>query len=146
MNRIIALLVAVALCGCGGKEPAAPDKKQVTIGVSLLNLSSEFIVMLNKAMEAKAKELGVRLIVNDAQRSAERQVQQVESFIAQKVDAIILNPCEVEASSPAVDKALAAGIPIVNVNSETRSAPTAFVGLARRGIRADRHGITSPTG
>jgi inositol transport system substrate-binding protein len=34
----------------------------------------------------------------------------------------------VEASSPAVDKALAAGIPVVNVNSETRSAPTAFVG------------------
>ena len=28
----------------------------------------------------------------------------------------------------AVDKALAAGIPIVNVNSETKSAPTAFVG------------------
>jgi inositol transport system substrate-binding protein len=79
-------------------------------------------------MEAKAKQLGVELIVNDAQRSAERQVQQVESFVAQKVDAIILNPCEVEASSPAVDKAIAAGIPIVNVNSETRSAPTAFVG------------------
>jgi inositol transport system substrate-binding protein len=34
----------------------------------------------------------------------------------------------VEASSPAVDKALAAGIPIVSVNSETRSVPTAFVG------------------
>lgn len=102
--------------------------KPIVVGVSLLNLSSEFIVMLNRALEAKAKELGVELIVNDAQRSAERQVQQVENFIAQKVDAIVLNPCEVEASSPAVDKALAAGIPIVNVNSETRSAPTAFVG------------------
>jgi inositol transport system substrate-binding protein len=98
------------------------------VGVSLLNLSSEFIVMVNGAMEAKAKEMGVRLVVNDAQRNAERQVQQAESFIAQKVDAIILNPCEVEASSPAVDKAIAAGIPIVNVNSETKSAPTAFVG------------------
>jgi inositol transport system substrate-binding protein len=84
--------------------------------------------MIHKAMAAKATELGVELIVNDAQRSAERQVQQVESCIAQKVDAIILNPCEVEASSPAVDKALAAGIPIVNVNSETKSTPTAFVG------------------
>jgi inositol transport system substrate-binding protein len=52
----------------------------------------------------------------------------VESFIVQGVDAIILNPCENEASSPAVDRALAAGIAIVNVNSETRSAPTAFVG------------------
>ena len=44
------------------------------------------------------------------------------------MDVIILNPCEVDASSPAVDKALAAGIPIINVNSETQSKPTAFVG------------------
>ena len=93
-----------------------------------MNLSSEFIVMLNKAITAKAKELGVKVIITDAQRSPEKQVQQVESFIAQKVDAIILNPCEVEASSPAVDKAVVAGIPIVNVNSETKSVPTAFVG------------------
>jgi inositol transport system substrate-binding protein len=70
----------------------------------------------------------VQLIVNDAQRSAEKQVQQAESFVAQKVDAIIVNPCEVDASSPAVEKAIAAGIPVVNVNSETRAAPNAFVG------------------
>lgn len=128
MKRVIALLVVAALSGCGGKEEASAKKESLTIGVSLMNLSNEFIVMLNKAMEAKAQQLGVRLIINDAQRNAERQVQQAESFIAQKVDGIILNPCEVEASSPAVDKALAAGIPIVNVNSLTKSAPTAFVG------------------
>jgi inositol transport system substrate-binding protein len=130
----LALAAALLSFGCNRKastaDPASADggAKPLTIGVSLMNLSSEFIVMLNQAMEAKARELGVKLIVNDAQRSPEKQVQQVESFIAQKVDAIILNPCEVEASSPAVDKALAAGIPIVNVNSETKSAPTAFIG------------------
>jgi len=123
VKRIIALVFVLALCGC-----EQSGEKRITIGVTLLNLSNEFIVMIHQAMEAKAKELGVKLIINDAQRSAERQVQQVESFIAQRVDAIILNPCEVEASAPAVDKALAAGIPIVNVNSETRTAPTAFVG------------------
>jgi inositol transport system substrate-binding protein len=127
MKRVLCLAVLSSLlCACH-REPAGGGS-QVVIGVSLLNLSSEFIVMLNDSMEAKAKELGVKLIVNDAQRNAERQVQQVETFVAQKVGAIILNPCEVEASSPAVDKALAAGIPVVNVNSETRSAPTAFVG------------------
>jgi inositol transport system substrate-binding protein len=124
----------ITMMGCRQHDspapPAAdqPGQKPVTIGVSLLNLSSEFIVMLNQSITAKGKELGIKLVVNDAQRSAERQVQQVESFVAQKLDAIILNPCEVEASSPAVDRALAAGIPIVNVNSETRSSPTAFVG------------------
>jgi inositol transport system substrate-binding protein len=131
---VLALVGAVLLGGCGqpgvspGPTGADTKTKPKVIGVSLMNLSSEFIVMLNQAMDAKARELKVKLIVNDAQRGPERQVQQVESFIAQKVDAIILNPCEVEASSPAVDKALAAGIPIVNVNSETKSAPTAFIG------------------
>jgi inositol transport system substrate-binding protein len=128
------LALLLCLCGCGrqpasGESPTAtPGQKPLVIGVSLLNLSSEFIVMLNRAMEAKARELGVKLLVQDAQRNAEKQVQQVENFIAQKVDAIILNPCEVEASSPAVERALAARIPIVNVNSETRATPTAFIG------------------
>ena len=130
----LGLALALSTTGCGRHpEDAAGDRtgseaKPVVIGVSLLNLSSEFIVMLNRAMEDRARELGVRLIINDAQRNAERQVRQIESFVAQRVDAIILNPCEVEASSPAVDRAKAAGIPIVNVNSETRSIPDAFVG------------------
>lgn len=128
----MSVVLAAGFCGCN--RPASPPEstpgapKPITIGVSLMNLSSEFIVMLNQAMSAKAGELGVKLVVNDAQRSPEKQVQQIESFLAQKVDAIVLNPCEVEASSPAVDKALAAGIPIVNVNSETKSAPSAFIG------------------
>ena len=132
IRRRALLAVLAAACafeGCsGGRPPAGGGHPRPVIGVSLLNLSNEFIVMLNQAMQEKARVLGMDLIVNDAQRSADRQVEQVESFVAQKVDAIILNPCEVEASSPAVEKALAAGIPVVNVNSETRVAPTAFVG------------------
>ncbi len=127
-KRIIVALIIVFLVVLWMVRPGPADPDQIVIGVSLLNLSNEFIVDIREAMEAKADELDVKLIVTDAERSAERQIQQVESFIAQRVDAIILNPCEVEASSPAVDKAIAAGIPIVNVNSETRSQPTAFVG------------------
>jgi len=128
MKRLISLWVAVLLCGCGAREPRGAAGDQPVIGVSLLNLANEFIVGLESALQAQAEEQGVRLIVLDAQRSADRQVQQVEQFIAQRVDAIILNPCEVEASSPAVEKAAAAGIPLVNVNSETRAVPAAFVG------------------
>ena len=127
MKRGLVVLLAV-LCGCGRSGTPGADDRRPLIGVSLLNLSNEFVVTLRDAMEARAKELGVRLIVNDAQRSSERQVQQVETFIAQQVDGIVLNPCEVEASSPAVQKALDAGIPVVNVNSETKTVPTAFVG------------------
>ena len=123
-----AALAAVVACQSCARGTREPGRKPIVIGVSLLNLSSEFIVMLKDSMDAKARELGVQLIVNDAQRDAATQVRQAENFIARKVDAIILNPCEFEASSPAVDKALAARMAIVNVNSETRSVPTAFIG------------------
>jgi inositol transport system substrate-binding protein len=131
LKALFGCWAALLLAGCGPKETpkeSGTAERPIVMGVSLMNLSSEFIVMINQSIEAKGKELGVKLLISDAQRSPEKQVQQVESFIAQKVDAIILNPCEVEASSPAVDKALAAGIPIVNVNSETRTPPTAFIG------------------
>ncbi|GAB3941576.1 sugar ABC transporter substrate-binding protein [Spirosoma harenae] len=94
----------------------------------MLSMQNEFIVNVNDEMTKKAEQAGVELITVDAERSALKQVEQVESFIAQKVDAIIMNPCEVEASSPAVTKALAAKIPIINVNSETSQKPSAFVG------------------
>ena len=126
------VMTCISGCGDGGRPGERGDREagsgQFVFGVSLLNLSNEYIVLLNEAMQEKAAELGVRLIVNDARRSAERQVQQAENFLVQGVDAIILNPCEWDASSPAVDRALAEGVPVVNVNSQTRSAPTAFVG------------------
>ncbi|MHC4517878.1 MAG: sugar ABC transporter substrate-binding protein [Planctomycetota bacterium] len=127
-RAIIFLVVVVLVVLLWIVKPDSPGPDQLVIGVSLLNLSNEFIVDIREAMESKAAEMGVKLIVTDAERSAERQIQQVEGFIARRVDAIVLNPCEVEASSPAVDKAIRAGIPIINVNSETRSVPTAFVG------------------
>lgn len=94
----------------------------------MLSLQNEFILKVSNSLEKYAKENKVELIVVDAERSAIKQVEQVENFINQQVDAIILNPCEYEASSPAVLKAKQAGIPIVNVNSSTKEVPDAWVG------------------
>lgn len=129
MKKTVVLIACIAIyffTGCTSNDSSS--KPVATIGVSMLSLQNEFVVNLKDELLKAAKEKNIKLIINDAQRSAEKQVQQVESFIAQGVDAIILNPCEVEASSPAVDRAKAANIPIVNVNSETTSQPDAFVG------------------
>lgn len=125
IKKTYIFLSALLMFACG---PSADSDGKKTIGVSMLSLQSEFVVNVKEAMEDEAAEQGIRLIVNDAQREAIRQVQQVESFISQGVDAIILNPCEMEASSPAVRKAQEAGIPIINVNSETSAPPDGFVG------------------
>lgn len=130
MKRIYLGLIALAvLAGCSQtSDKEESGTKKPVIGVTMLSMQNEFIVNVSDEMTKKAEELGVELITVDAERSALKQIEQVESFIAQKVDAIVMNPCEVDASSPAVAKALAAKIPIINVNSETTAKPSAFVG------------------
>ena len=122
--RVLWVLMACLMTNaCSEKK-----KDSLVIGVSMLSMQNEFIQQVADALEKSAKTANVELIVVDAERSSLKQVEQVESFISQQVDAIILNPCEFEASSPAIEKAQKAGIPIVNVNSSTKSKPDAFVG------------------
>lgn len=126
-NSIYTCLFAALLLGSCNSNKSG-EGKELVIGATMLSMQNEFVVNVSDEMEAKAKELGVELVMVDAERSALKQVEQVESFIAQGVDAIIMNPCEVEASSPAVKLAINAKIPIINVNSATSATPTAFVG------------------
>ncbi len=131
LNLITCAFLTLLFSGCNQSatnENGQGDGKKIVIGVTMLSMQNEFIVSVHDEMAKKAEASGVELITVDAERSALKQVEQVESFIAQNVDAIIINPCEVEASSPAVAKALAAKIPIINVNSETSAKPSAFVG------------------
>ena len=126
---LILISLLLFIMGCNQSESNKNnDSDKIVIGISMLSMQNEFIVNISDEMQKKAEELGAELIIVDAERSPLKQIEQVESFIAQKVDVIILNPCEYEASSPAVAMALAANIPIVNVNSATKVHPTAFVG------------------
>jgi len=68
-------------------------------------------------MEAKATELGnVELTVVSAEEKADIQLGQVENFVSQGVDAIIIIPVDTEATQPMTDAAIKANIPLVYVN------------------------------
>ena len=122
---VLALSMLLALTACSTSQKS--DK--VKIGVTLMDFSTEFGIGLKDYMTAKADAMGdVELSVVDAGGDAAKQLQQVETFISQKVDAIIMQPQEQEACSPAIDKAKAAGIPIINCNSLTITEPDAYVG------------------
>ena len=122
---VLALSMLLALTACSTSQKS--DK--VKIGVTLMDFSTEFGIGLKDYMTAKADAMGdVELTVVDAGGDAAKQLQQVETFISQNVDAIIMQPQEQEACSPAIDKAKAAGIPIINCNSLTITEPDAYVG------------------
>lgn len=129
LRPVAGLLVATLLLTVGCKKPSERKPGEIVIGFASRDLSAEYTARLSEGVVNHARTLpGVKIVMVDAQADVQKQISQVETFIAQKVDAIILNPCEVEASSPAVNRAKAAGIPIVNVNQTTRSEPDAYVG------------------
>jgi inositol transport system substrate-binding protein len=131
----VMLLIVLAACGSNteapsSSTPAADTEKKIKIGVTYQNLQNEFIINIQDKLRARAEEMGVELIEVDGQGKAENQIAQVENFISQKVDAIILNPFDRDGSAPAVDKAVAANIPIIVVNAQVSNLDkaTAYVG------------------
>jgi inositol transport system substrate-binding protein len=121
------VLSASLLSGCKKAEPRKDG--ELLIGFSSRDLSAEYTAKLSDAIVGHAKtKPGVRLVMVDAQSDVQKQFSQVENFIAQKADAIILNPCELEASTPAVERIKAAGIPVVLVNQTTKVAGDSYIG------------------
>lgn len=125
-------MVFISLTGCKQQSSttSGSDNKKIKIGFINTNLSNEFQVYMKNAAEAKAKELGVEFVGLDGQGDAAKQISQAESLISQKVDAIVMAPTDSNACAPVVDKAVAANIPIIIVNSLVSNIDkaTAYVG------------------
>lgn len=98
-----------------GDPVDANAKSDLVFGYSVYWMS-EFTTLMTAGMEKKADELGVTLQFVDADKDPNAQIGQVENFIAQKVDAIIVAAVDVEAIKPAVDAAKEANIPFIAVN------------------------------
>ena len=96
-----------------------------TIGFAVSTLSNPFFVTMKESGEARAKELGLKMITLDAQDSPEKQVSQVEDIIAQGVDVIILNPVDSDAIVTAVMEANKASIPVITVTRPSNGGAVA---------------------
>ena len=103
------------------------------IGVSMAKFDDNFLTVLRNGMQdyAKTKE-GVNLQVEDAQNDVSKQLSQIQNFIAQGVDAIIVNPVDTDATPAMTKLAVAAGVPLVYVNRMPSDNPlpakVSFVG------------------
>lgn len=102
---------AGAAAGTGAPKLAKKDKYKV--GFAQTESNNPWRLAQTASMQEEAKKKGWELVYTDAAGSAAKQVADVESMIAQKVDAIFLAPREEKPLIPAVMKAKAAGIPVI---------------------------------
>ena len=96
-----------------------PDPKQVKIGVTYMTMNNDFYKTLNAELEKKTNQQGSRLYVRDPELDEGKQSQQIDFFVREKVDVIVINP--VKSNSPSIisslQKAKKAGIKIIVVDA-----------------------------
>ncbi|QLF71817.1 sugar ABC transporter substrate-binding protein (plasmid) [Peteryoungia desertarenae] len=85
------------------------------IGVSMAN-SDTFLTVLRKGIEKAAGDASQPVQIEIADDDVQKQLSQIQNFIASKVDAIIVNAVDTSATAPMTKLANDAGIPIVYVN------------------------------
>jgi ABC-type sugar transport system substrate-binding protein len=138
------VIAALAALSAAGLPLAGLAQKKLTIGFAQTGAESEWRTANTESVMSAAKAAGVNLKFSDAQQKQENQIKAIRSFIAQKVDVIILAPLVTTGWETVLQEAKAAKIPVItesrNVEVKDTSLWTTFVGsdFVEEGRRAGR--------
>ncbi len=128
------LLVACVACiGCvsesGGGHAGTPEDPW-TIGMSQCNLGEPWRVQMDADVrEAAEQHANLRMIFKDAQNNSLTQRAQVEEFVHQGVDLIIISPKEAAPLTRPVAEAYQQGIPVIVLDRAVQGDQyTTFIG------------------
>jgi ABC-type sugar transport system substrate-binding protein len=126
-----AIAAGLAFTGCKPSESTsgAGGGKQLTVGVAFETLQTEYWVAGFDAIKAELRERDIRVLEAIADGDANRQLEQIKSFITRNVDGIIMVPKDAKTSIPAVRAANDADIPIVLFNRIAEPGSAKFVGV-----------------
>ncbi|WP_273888781.1 D-ribose ABC transporter substrate-binding protein [Rubrobacter naiadicus] len=109
-------LLGVAGCGGGsagqGGSSGGGSGGTKTIALSLSTLNNPYFVAMRSGAQQEAKKLGVKLLIADAQNDASQQQKDIQTFITQQVDALLVNPVDSQAIVPSIQQANRAKIPV----------------------------------
>ena len=134
---IVMLMGIVSACApAQSTEPAASGDETITIGLTML-FNDQWLTTLRDAMtEYAASQPGVELIAVDSEEDVATQLGQVENFVAQGVDAIIIIAANTDAADPMTKAAQDAGIPLVYVNRIPSNLPEGVFYVGSDSIQA----------
>jgi inositol transport system substrate-binding protein len=108
------------------------------IGVSIARVDDNFMTYVRNGLDEAAKKENVQIQFEDAQGDVVRQLNQVQGFINQKVDAVIVLPVDTSATANITRAAVEAKTPLVYVNRhpDERTLPKGVVTVASNDIEA----------
>lgn len=94
----------------------SPLAQAAKIGVTMASFDDTFLTILRNSIQTTAQKNGATVEAEDAGNDIGKQLNQIQNMIAQKDDAIIVNPVDTDVTPKITKMVAAAGIPLIYVN------------------------------
>jgi len=129
MKKFVKVMVACAVALSVLPSVSMAQAKKFNVGYTNLADTDVFTMARKNAfIAASKKDADVRITFSDAQGDISKQLDQIDNFIAQKVNAIVVVPVDYQGIVPGVEKANKAGIPVIALGIESAGGKYTFVG------------------
>ena len=117
---VLALVLALTLVACGGTGgETGGEAAAKKVGVCIYKFDDNFMTLYRQELETYMKSLGdYEITIVDGKGDMNEQTNQVDTFIAQGVDVLIVNLVNSSSAATITEKAKAADIPVVYINRE----------------------------
>jgi len=133
---VVSIVIMALVAACGGAPGSGSGGDKITIGVTM-KFDDLWLTTLRDAMsDYAATQPDVELVMVDSKEDVATQLAQVENFVTQKVDAIIVIAANTDAADPMTKAAQDAGIPLVYVNRLPSNLPEGISYVGSESIQA----------
>jgi inositol transport system substrate-binding protein len=131
------LLPAIAVMAIALNSPPAQSAQKVKIGVAMALFDDVWLTLVRDSMTKWAStHPDVEITIVDAADDTAKQVGQVENFLAQGMDAVVILPVDTAATGPMTKAVVKAGKPLVYVNRQPTNLPKDVVYCGSHSIEA----------
>ena len=123
MKKCLAILMVAAMMLSALCIASAEEAKTYKVGVSIYQFTDNFMTLYRNEIENYFKSLETdtvkyEVIMADGKNDMAEQTNQIQNFITQGVDVIILNLVQTSSADAVIDQIVAAEIPVVLINRE----------------------------
>lgn len=115
-----AVAFSLTLAACSSSEETASgsgDSVDCSIGMVQINQTAAFFTQMNEGAEEAATEVGCQLTIANANNDPAKQNSDIENFVTQGVNGLIVVAIDVNGVLPAVQAAMAEGIKVVAIDA-----------------------------
>ena len=122
MKKVIAFLLA-AMMVLGLVSLASAEAKTYKVGIAIYQFNDNFMTLYRNEMESYLKslendEMKFDITLTDGKNDMAEQSNQIQNFITQGMDVIVLNLVQTSSADALIDQIVAADIPLVLINRE----------------------------